>query len=109
MFSNSGLLTLSGITATSGNKRPIALPGYVLQGTSLPPVGYDFHEDGSYIPKPPRPEQCRADCANNTSCVGYVMRRPGYGSPWTCRLLSTVTKEDPVWYFDSGYVGTDWF
>jgi hypothetical protein len=97
---------------TSGVKGTIALPGVSLSGTEIAASGFKISPNtNEYVPDPVRPEKCRADCANNSSCVAYHLRRPRFfGSTWTCTLFSAVTAENPnPTLFESGYKGLDFF
>jgi hypothetical protein len=65
-----------------------------------------------YVPVPARAEQCRADCASDSTCVAYNVQKPVYGQPVQCRLLSSVTNENlnaGASGFDSNYKGLTYY
>jgi hypothetical protein len=96
----------------SGVKGTLPLPGVSLAGTEIATTGFKLAPNtNEYVPNPVRPEQCRADCASNASCVAYHLRRPRFfGSTWTCTLFSAVTAENPnPALFEAGYKGLDFF
>lgn len=89
---------------TSGIKRPLDLPGVILEGPRVDGFS-DFSLDT------PHPEACRALCNSQSSCIAFVYQQPLTGLQARCRLIKDkiVTITPNQRFYTSGLSGLTFF